>query len=127
MSREICFLGVRNDANRRTLRLAVDRIETKVNQTDWQKVFSWVCPVTHLQTQDTLQDLLSRRHTGTGTWLVESKEFRNWVNDQSEELLWITGLRKLSIILYLELFKGNNILTSGGWQIRSMVSCDGYG
>ncbi|KAF3804273.1 hypothetical protein GCG54_00000624 [Colletotrichum gloeosporioides] len=78
-----------------TLSTALDTnvaIETKVNQTDWQKVFSWVCPVTHLQTQDTLQDLLSRRHTGTGAWLVESKEFRNWVNDQSEELLWITGL-----------------------------------
>ncbi|KAF4837594.1 Ankyrin-3 [Colletotrichum siamense] len=72
--------------------LAIDRIETKVNQTDWQRVFSWVCPVTHLQTQDTLQDLLSRRHPGSGLWLVESEAFGNWVNDRSEELLWITGL-----------------------------------
>ncbi|KAH0429887.1 hypothetical protein CcaCcLH18_08169 [Colletotrichum camelliae] len=72
--------------------LAVDRIETKVNQTDWQRVFSWVCPVTHLQTQDTLQDLLSRRHPGSGLWLIESEAFGNWVNDQSGELLWITGL-----------------------------------
>ncbi|KAF4939322.1 Ankyrin repeat, SAM and basic leucine zipper domain-containing protein 1 [Colletotrichum fructicola] len=72
--------------------LAVDRIEETVNQADWQRVFSWVCPVAHLQTQHALQDLLSRRHPGSGLWLIESEAFGNWVNDQSGELLWITGL-----------------------------------
>ncbi|KAF4873853.1 Vegetative incompatibility protein HET-E-1 [Colletotrichum siamense] len=96
--------------------LAVNRIETKVNRIDWHRVLSWVCPVTHLQTRDTLQDLLGRRYPGTGLWLVESEEFGSWARDSSEELLWITGLPGV----------GKTVLSAAIVQaIKTMVSPNG--
>ena len=57
-----------------------------------QKVLDWLSPLTMYQKQ---QDILSRRHPDTGSWLLIDQVFRGWVDGEcSQRTLWCPGHRK---------------------------------
>lgn len=46
-------------------------------------------------------DLASEgRVAGTGQWLFQRKEFRHWQQSEKSEVLWLHGIRKLSLTLH---------------------------
>jgi hypothetical protein len=57
-----------------------------------QKILQWLSPLTMDQKQ---QDTYSRHQESTGRWLLEKKEFVNWLEtDESGGTIWCPGNRK---------------------------------
>jgi hypothetical protein len=54
-----------------------------------REIIEWLSPLNFLKTQI---DVLNRRQTGTGQWLLESAEFKDWVSG-SGTTLWCPGIR----------------------------------
>ncbi|KAL8827623.1 MAG: hypothetical protein Q9191_003073 [Dirinaria sp. TL-2023a] len=54
-----------------------------------QEVLRWLSP---LNPESKQIDVLSRRHEGTGRWLLESDEFESWLTGD-KRLLWCPGIR----------------------------------
>ena len=55
-----------------------------------QKILDWLSPLNFFATQ---ADVYRRRQAGTGQWLLESQEFKDWLNG-TKETLWCPGIRK---------------------------------
>jgi hypothetical protein len=55
---------------------------------EYQAVLDWLTPVDYATQQS---DFISRRQEGTGQWLLDSDQFRNWV-DQSNQTLFCPGI-----------------------------------
>ncbi|KAH8694900.1 hypothetical protein BGW36DRAFT_452665, partial [Talaromyces proteolyticus] len=70
------------------INVAVKRMNQRGDDQDCRAVLDWLIPTTYSSQQ---HDLLGRRQEGTGKWLVESKEFKNWV-DQKKQTLFCPGI-----------------------------------
>jgi hypothetical protein len=55
-----------------------------------QNICDWLSPIDSITLQN---DIHSRINETTGLWLLESKEFLDWV-DGTRKLLWCHGIRK---------------------------------
>ena len=53
-------------------------------------VLHWLSPLDFFSKQS---DALSRRQEGTGRWLLESNEFRSWL-ETAGKVLWCPGMRE---------------------------------
>lgn len=53
-------------------------------------LLDWLSPLEFFSKQN---DALSRRQEGTGRWLLESNEFRRWL-DIAGRVLWCPGMRE---------------------------------
>jgi hypothetical protein len=52
------------------------------------ELLTWLAPTDYVTQQS---DFIGRRQEGTGQWLVNSSEFRNWV-DQTNQTLFCPGI-----------------------------------
>lgn len=57
-----------------------------------QSIAGWL---TQLDFKSRQHDTFSRREEGTGEWLLESREFKRWVENPGKTL-WCPGIRKSS-------------------------------
>ena len=58
--------------------------------TEERDLMKWLSPLEFFSKQS---DALSRRQEGTGQWLLESIEFRSWLNT-AKRVLWCPGIRE---------------------------------
>ncbi|TQN70161.1 Vegetative incompatibility protein HET-E-1, partial [Colletotrichum shisoi] len=84
---EAITLGVQIDSSQ-----AISRIEDRAIQDRRREILSWLYPPQHMRADDVLQDILCRRHKGTGLWLNDFEPFRDWMEDEEPNVLWVTGL-----------------------------------
>ena len=58
-----------------------------------QKILTWL---SNLNFDEKQRDILSKRHPGTGRWLLDSDTFKAWRNghDRSPSTLWCPGIRE---------------------------------
>jgi hypothetical protein len=54
-----------------------------------REITAWLSPLNFFKTQD---DVLKRRQEGTGQWLLETRQFADWVSGK-EKSLWCPGIR----------------------------------
>ena len=74
--------------------------EARREQREWhnakvnQEILTWI---SNLSFKEKQTDILSKRHTGTGQWLLDQDRFRGWRNGVRDEpsALWCPGIRKL--------------------------------
>ncbi|KAL1597828.1 hypothetical protein SLS60_008315 [Paraconiothyrium brasiliense] len=66
--------------------------DTQMDAAEAEKIISWVCPLPSDGAYASLDNALSRRLPGTGTWFIESDIFREWVSSATPSTIWITGL-----------------------------------
>jgi hypothetical protein len=52
-------------------------------------IVNWLSPLNFFKKQ---KDVFSSRQEGTGEWLLESKDFKDWVSDTGKTL-WCPGIR----------------------------------
>jgi len=48
--------------------------------------------------EDFHDSTLKKRHKQSGTWLIQTKEFNNWLTASQSNILWCFGGRKYNII-----------------------------
>ena len=73
--------------------------QTRQEQKEWhnveqnQKILTWL---SKLDFDEKQRDILSKRHPGTGGWLLDSDTFKAWRNghDESPSTLWCPGIRE---------------------------------
>ena len=53
-------------------------------------IADWLSPLNFKAKQ---MDVIAKRAEGTGQWLLESEEFKTWL-DGTSETLWCSGLRE---------------------------------
>jgi hypothetical protein len=56
-----------------------------------QAIASWLCSLNFQASQN---EFIQRRKKGTGGWLLESQEFKDW-RDGTSEMLWCPGDGKI--------------------------------
>jgi len=58
-----------------------------------QQILSWLSSTSFDEKQS---DILSKRHPGTGEWLLNSDEFKAWRdgNPKTSQTLWCKGIRR---------------------------------
>lgn len=54
------------------------------------RILKWL---SHLDFGPRLSDLLDRKQEGTGTWLLESQRFKDWL-EGDVRTLWCPGMRE---------------------------------
>ena len=59
-----------------------------------QKILTWI---SNLSFEKKQKDLFSKRHPGTGQWLLDDDKFQTWRDDNQNapSVLWCPGIRKL--------------------------------
>ena len=90
ISIDTMMLGVMNSKEMR---------QAREEQREWhnveqnQKILTWLSDLNFDEKQ---RDILSKRHPGTGRWLLESDNFKAWRNghDESPSTLWCPGIRE---------------------------------
>ena len=73
--------------------------QARQEQKEWhnvgqnQKILAWL---SNLDFDEKQRDILSKRHPGTGRWLLDSDTFKAWRNghDESPSTLWCPGIRE---------------------------------
>lgn len=62
-------------------------------ETENQQILSWLSGISFDEKQG---DILSKRHPGTGEWLLNSDEFKAWRdgNPETSQTLWCKGIRR---------------------------------
>ena len=82
-----------------------------------QKILTWLSDLNFDEKQ---RDILSKRHPGTGRWLLDSDIFKSWRNghDESPSTLWCPGIRE-STIVCLTVWTNNSDSRSG--KVRNDV------
>lgn len=65
-------------------------LEGLANVIDWERrdVLAWL---SRLEPESDFERLFGQRHPGTGTWLVESVQFKEWMQAERHCLLWCHG------------------------------------
>lgn len=66
----------------------IHRVKQRQDDQDRQKILDWLTPVDYGPQQS---DYIRRRQAGTGQWLLDSKEFNEWL-DQSKQTLFCPGI-----------------------------------
>jgi hypothetical protein len=66
----------------------VQNIDTSTDE-ERQKILKWLSPLNPFARQD---EIFSKRQPGTGTWLLDSSEFKKWKSGE-EKSLWCFGIR----------------------------------
>jgi predicted ATPase len=66
----------------------LDRLHDLLGQKYRQAILDWLTPISYADRQD---DLFNRRQEGTGQWLLNSDEFKDWVS-QSKQTLFCPGI-----------------------------------
>ena len=89
-------------------------IKLTQNQQEREAVLQWLSPINFAPQQN---DLSGRRQEGTGSWLLESQEFRKWVNKDGKTLVCqgIPGAGQLS---YRHLVKDETIIETDVHQAK---------
>ena len=52
---------------------------------------NWISPHDYEEAHDTIY---KKKHPGTGDWLLDTKEFRDWIDSSTSALLWCHGKRE---------------------------------
>jgi Cdc6-like AAA superfamily ATPase len=66
----------------------VDRLHERQDVREHQTILDWITPIEFATQQS---DLIGRRQQGTGQWLLDSDEFKTWLN-QSNQILFFSGI-----------------------------------
>ncbi|KAL7972114.1 hypothetical protein HDV63DRAFT_402762 [Trichoderma sp. SZMC 28014] len=61
----------------------VEDIKSRMNSEEDVKILNWLSDSSHSSQQN---DFLSRRQQGTGQWLLQSKEYQNWLSTNKQTL-----------------------------------------
>ena len=70
--------------------LRQEQEKSRALSTEERDLMKWLSPLEFFSKQ---KDALSRRQEGTGRWLLESIEFRSWLNT-ARRVLWCPGIRE---------------------------------
>lgn len=68
-----------------------EQLSTQMSRDEARKVVMWVSPTPSDGAHVSLASALSRHIPGTGTWLLHSKQVRDW-KDSDTGTIWVTGL-----------------------------------
>ena len=71
------------------IRATQTRQESRFLNQESQQLLRWLSPS---NCRDTQKDVFSRRQEGTGKWLFETSEFKNWL-DGENRAIWCPGIR----------------------------------
>ena len=72
--------------------------EARREQREWHNaeenkaILTWI---SNLNFEEKQRDILSKRHPGTGEWLLQQDRFKGWRDDDEPSTLWCPGIRKL--------------------------------
>ena len=88
------------DAMRLEVSTLTETREARTEQRIWhnaeenEAILSWI---SNLSFEEKQADILSKRHPGTGEWLLQQDTFKGWRNGVHDEpsTLWCPGIRKL--------------------------------
>ncbi|KAF4993932.1 hypothetical protein FDECE_13283 [Fusarium decemcellulare] len=70
------------------LRREMDGVKQYGDDRERQAILNWLSPTDNASQQS---DTIHRRHTGTGHWLIDSAEFRAWL-DTAKQILFCPGI-----------------------------------
>ena len=92
--------------------------EARREQKEWhnagenRKILKWISTLSFEEKQT---DILSKRHPGTGEWLLEQDEFQSWRNNVRDvpSVLWCPGISKLLHASLLALMTDPSIVGAG--------------
>lgn len=70
--------------------LSQEQEKLRALSSEERDLVNWLSPLDFFSKQS---DALSRRQEGTGRWLLESNEFRSWL-DTAGRVLWCPGMRE---------------------------------
>ena len=103
--------------NHKEIRRARQEQKEWHNVEQYQKILTWLSDLNFDEKQ---RDILSKRHPGTGRWLLDSDIFKSWRNghDESPSTLWCPGIRE-STIVCLTVWTNNSDSRSG--KVRNDV------
>jgi hypothetical protein len=74
------------------LQLAGQAQQLSNNQKKEREDFlNWISPHDHEEAHD---NIFSKKHPGTGDWLLQTKEFQAWIDSTTSSLLWCHGKRE---------------------------------
>ena len=68
-----------------------EQLSAQMSREEAHKVVIWVCPIPADGAHVSLASALSRHISGTGEWLLQSKQFQDW-KDSDDGTMWIAGL-----------------------------------
>lgn len=72
---------------------SVSKIERYVNDQERQTILDWVAPSKHISQHTSKQvNILDRRQSGTGSWILDAREFKEWLNEPSGSTLYCPGV-----------------------------------
>ena len=72
------------------VQLRQEQEKSRALSTEERDLMKWLSPLEFFSKQN---DALNRRQEGTGQWLLESIEFRSWLNT-ARRVLWCPGIRE---------------------------------
>lgn len=72
-----------NAFNGRLTRDSVAKLVRHQENRDWQDILNWLTPTDYAPQQ---HDFITRRQEGTGQWLLDSAEFKAWVETDKQTL-----------------------------------------
>jgi hypothetical protein len=55
---------------------------------------------------------------GTGEWLLQKEEFRNWKASQQSTILWLHGIRESASLLVVPCLDSDNVLIAGAGKTK---------
>lgn len=58
-----------------------------------RNLLEWLSPAAH-EVKQKQRDVFARRVGSTGSWLLDTQEFKGWTEDPSPPILWCPGDRK---------------------------------
>lgn len=72
---------------------AVSRIERYIDDQERRIILDWIAPNKHISEHTAKQaDILNRRQSGTGSWMLDTQEFKDWVQESSGSTLYCPGI-----------------------------------
>jgi hypothetical protein len=72
------------------LEKGVEKLQKAEDRQNIHDICEWLSPINPHATQI---DVYNRRQKGTGTWLIESEIFNDWLSSKGG-ILWCPGIRK---------------------------------
>ena len=69
----------------------IKKLEVERQKREREDFLNWISLYDYEEAHD---NTYSKKHAGTGNWLVQTDEFRIWDNSQKSALPWCHGKRK---------------------------------